>query len=124
MDNVIMDHIADGHFDRELGEITRDPKYAEYTAIEIKAILTDRISDNMLPTHHYGLRWPLRVLVGLLVGLVAVALIGCSPEIREPLTNEEINSTIAKCARGKLLTHIVVRDMEIVEIYCTPDKGD
>jgi hypothetical protein len=41
VDCIIMDHIDRGHFDRELGEMTRDPKYAEYTAIEIKAVLTE-----------------------------------------------------------------------------------
>ena len=74
LNNVIMDRIADGHFDHELGEITRDPKYAEYTAIEIKAILTDRISENMLPEHHYGLQWVYRALVAALVGLVVFAI--------------------------------------------------
>lgn len=56
-DNTIIDHIAEGRFDRELGEIVRDPKYAEYTAIEIKSILTDRIAER-----RYGLGWTLRVL--------------------------------------------------------------
>lgn len=74
MDNIIMDHINRGHFDRDLGELVRDPEYAEYTAIEIKSLLTDRISDNMLPEHHYGLRWACRALVGLLVALVLLAI--------------------------------------------------
>ena len=72
---VIMDHIDDGHFDAELGELTRSPKYAEYTATEIKSVLTDRITENMLPTHHYGLRWPLRLLGVLLAALVCVAIV-------------------------------------------------
>jgi hypothetical protein len=74
MNNVIMDHIASGHFDSELGAMTRDPKYADYTAIEIKAILTDRITDNMLPEHDYGLRGPIWLLVVILGALLAVAI--------------------------------------------------
>ena len=74
IDNVIMDNIADGHFDRELGEITRDPKYAEYTAIEIKAILTDRISENMCLTRHRILWWPTPVLAAILVGLIVLVV--------------------------------------------------
>ena len=74
LDNAIMDHIDAGNFDRELGEIVRDPKYAEYTAMEIKAVLTDRITDNMLPAPRCGLRWVYRALVVLLVCLAALAI--------------------------------------------------
>lgn len=74
LNQVIFDRIAAGHFDRELGEIARNPEYSEYTAMELKAVLTDRIADNLLPEHHYGLRWPLRVAVAVLVGLVCLAI--------------------------------------------------
>ena len=72
MNNIIMDHIDGGHFDRELGAMTRDPKYAEHTAIEIKALLTDRITDNMLPEHHYGLGRVYATVVGCLVVLLSI----------------------------------------------------
>ena len=74
MNSIIMDHIDRGHFDKELGAMTRDPKYSEYTAIEIKAVLTDRITDNMLPEYHHGLRGPIRLLLVLLGALLAVAI--------------------------------------------------
>jgi hypothetical protein len=67
-----MDHIASGHFDRELGAMTRDPQYAEYTAIEIKAVLTDRITDNMLPEHDYGLSKVYAAIVGGLIVLLGI----------------------------------------------------
>ena len=74
LDNAIMDHIDAGNFDRELGEIVRDPKYAEYTAMEIKAVLTDRISDNMLREHRYGIRRACITLVAALVVLLGVII--------------------------------------------------
>ena len=74
VDCVIMDHIDSGHFDRELGAMTRDPKYAEYTAIEIKAVLTDTITDNMLPEHHYGLTRVYAAIAGGLVVLLSIFL--------------------------------------------------
>ena len=74
MNNVIMDHIAGGHFDKELGALTRDPQYAEYTAMELKAILTDRITDNMLPEHHYSLTRVYATVAGCLVVLLSIFL--------------------------------------------------
>ncbi len=73
LNKIIMDRIAAGGMDRELGEIVRDPAYIDYTAVEIIAVLTDRIADNMPPEPHCGLKWPLRVLVAGLVGLVVFA---------------------------------------------------
>lgn len=74
LDQTIIDHIAAGNFDRELGEIARDPKYAEYTAMELKSVLTDRIADSLLPEQHRGLVWPLRVGLMILVLLLGVAV--------------------------------------------------
>lgn len=74
MNSIIIDHIDKGNMDRELGQIVRDPEYADYTAMEIKAVLTDRIADNMLPEHHYGLRWACRAVVSLLAALLVVAI--------------------------------------------------
>lgn len=73
MNRVIMDDIDRGHFDRELGEICRSPKYSEYTAMEIKAVLTDRVAENLLPPPRCGLRWLYLAAVALLVTLLVVA---------------------------------------------------
>lgn len=72
--SIVMDDIASGHFDRELGEITRSPQYAEYTAMELKAVLTDRVVDNLLAEPRCGLRWILRGTVVILIALLVVAI--------------------------------------------------
>ena len=74
MNRVIMDDIDRGHFDRELGEICRDPLYVDYTAMEIKAILTDRIADNLRPAPRCGLRGLYLAAVVVLVTLLGVAI--------------------------------------------------
>lgn len=74
LNKVIFDNIDSGHFDRELGEIARNPEYAEYTAMELKAVLTDRISNNMVPEHHCGLQWLYRAAVVVLLTLLGVAI--------------------------------------------------
>jgi len=80
MNRVIMDDIDRGHFDRELGEMCRDPKYSEYTAMEIKAVLTDRVADNLRTPPRCGLRWLYLAAVGVLVALLVVAVTaGCAP---------------------------------------------
>ena len=40
----------------------------------------------------------------------------------KPLTSEEIESTIQRCIKKKLLTHIVTSNYEIVQIYCQPES--
>ena len=74
MNRVIMDDIDRGHFDRKLGEMCRSPKYSEYTAMEIKAVLTDRVADNLRPAPTCGLRWLCLAAVALLVALLVVAV--------------------------------------------------
>ncbi len=74
MNNTIIEHIAAGNFDRELGEIARDPKYAEYTAMELKSVLTDRIADNLLPAPRCGLRWVYLAAVVVLVVLLGIVV--------------------------------------------------
>ena len=74
INQTIIEHIAAGNFDRELGEIARDPKYAEYTAMELKSVLTDRIADSLLPVPRCGLRWVGLGLVVVLIVLLVVAV--------------------------------------------------
>ncbi len=72
MNNVILDHIDGGHFDRDLGELARDPQYSKYTALELKSVLADKIADNMLPEHHYGFAKVYAAIVGGLIVLLGI----------------------------------------------------
>ena len=74
LNRTIIDHIAEGNFDRELGEMCRDPLYVDYTAMELRATLTDRIANNLLPAPRCGLRWLYLMAVVALVTLLGVAL--------------------------------------------------
>jgi len=71
--DAIMDEIQSGHFDKELGAMARDPEYAEYTAIELKSLLHDRILAGTLITH------PVDGTVETLmyIGILAAAFIIC-----------------------------------------------
>lgn len=46
--DIIMEHIDAGHFDDELGSMTRSPEYAERSIPELKSILADRIIKSMI----------------------------------------------------------------------------
>lgn len=72
--SIVMDDITSGHFDRELGKITRDPEYTEYTAMELKAVLTDRVVDNLLTEPRCALKWVFRAAIIVLVAILAVAI--------------------------------------------------
>lgn len=60
----------------------------------------------------------------LLVVVLTAGLVGCSPELREPLKGKEIEETIERCIKKKWLTAYIKQDGLIVQIYCTPDRGD
>jgi len=71
--DAIMDEIQSGHFDKELGAMARDPEYAEYTAIELKSLLHDRILAGTFVTY------PVDGVVGDIIyaGVFAIVFIIC-----------------------------------------------
>jgi len=71
--DVIMDEIQSGQFDKELGAMARDPEYAEYTAIELKSLLHDRVLAGTRVTY------PVDDAVETLIygGIIAVVFIIC-----------------------------------------------
>ncbi|MCK5604497.1 hypothetical protein KAR91_21590 [Candidatus Pacearchaeota archaeon] len=65
----------------------------------------------------------MKILRIAFIAYFAVGLIGCSDPVKqhEPLSAEEIESTIERCIEKKWLTRAVKQNEVIVQISCEPE---